>query len=102
MSSPHSHLYIVFNGNQTGSDAGCQTLTRVRFKKGDRQMKTQDKISLKESKMKMTASTLSRLAGLSALVAGICYIVVGIFHPLNVLASVTTAGWTIVHIFAIA
>jgi len=65
-------------------------------------MNTKAKNSIQESKPKMTASTLFRLAGLSAMVAGVCYIVVGMFHPVNVLDSVTTATWTIVHIFAIA
>jgi hypothetical protein len=50
--------------------------------------------------MKTTASDLFRWAGLSAMVAGICYVLVGMFHPLNVLASVTTTRWVIVHIFA--
>lgn len=56
----------------------------------------------KKSEPMITTSTISRLAGLSAVIAGVCYIVVGMFHPLNVLASVTTASWTNVHIFAIA
>ncbi|MCB0162826.1 MAG: hypothetical protein KDI79_01280 [Anaerolineae bacterium] len=34
--------------------------------------------------------------------AGLCYIVVGLFHPANVLSSVTTPTWVIVHIFAMA
>ena len=55
-----------------------------------------------ERTTKITASTLMRLAGLAAMVAGLCYIVVGIFHPANVLASVTTPTWVIVHIFAMA
>lgn len=65
-------------------------------------MKTNRQIAIKESKMKMTTSTLIRLAGLSALVAGLCCIVVGMFHPINVPASVTTATWANVHIFATA
>ena len=50
----------------------------------------------------MIASTLFRLAGLAAIVAGISYVIVGVFHPANVLASVTTPAWSIVHIFALA
>src|SRR2546423_937516 len=57
---------------------------------------------IKESEMKTTASNLIRWAGLSAMVAGICYVGVGIFHPPNVLASVTTTQWAIVHLLAIA
>ena len=43
-----------------------------------------------------------RLAGLSAILAGLCFIVIGMFHPVNVPASVTTATWVNVHIFATA
>jgi hypothetical protein len=35
-------------------------------------------------------------------VAGLSYAVVGVFHPANVLASVTAPRWAIVHIFALA
>lgn len=65
-------------------------------------MNTKNKLSPQENKSKMTASTLTRLAGISAIVAGLSYIVVGMFHPANVIASVTTDIWSIVHIFAIA
>ncbi len=52
--------------------------------------------------MKITTSKLIRWAGLSAMVAGIFYMLVGMFHPLNVLSSVTTTRWVIVHILATA
>ena len=52
--------------------------------------------------MKPTASKLIRWAGLSAMVAGMFYVLVGIFHPPNVLSSVTTTQWAIVHVLAIA
>jgi len=65
-------------------------------------MNTKGKTSIKEHKTKITASTLMRLAGLSAMVAGLCFIVIGMFHPVNVPASVTTATWVNVHIFATA
>lgn len=65
-------------------------------------MNTNLNATIKENKMKMTPSTLMRLAGLSALVAGLCFIVIGMFHPVNVLASVTTATWVNVHIAATA
>ena len=51
--------------------------------------------------MKITASSLIRWAGLSALVAGICFVVLGLLHPPNVLSSVSTTRWTIVHSLAI-
>ena len=65
-------------------------------------MNTNRKTSIHESKTKITASTLMRLAGLSAMVAGLCFTVIGFFHPVNVPASVTTANWVNVHIFATA
>ena len=67
-------------------------------------MNTKGKTSIRESKTKTTASasTLMRWAGLSAMVAGLCFIVIGMFHPVNVPASVTTATWVNVHIFAFA
>jgi hypothetical protein len=65
-------------------------------------MNTKGKISIQENKTTITASTLMRLAGLSAMMAGLCFIVIGMFHPVNVPASVTTATWVNVHIFATA
>ena len=65
-------------------------------------MNTKGKTPIKESKTKMTASTLMRLAGVSAMVTGLSIIVIGMFHPLNIPASVTTAAWVNVHIFATA
>ncbi len=56
----------------------------------------------KENKMKITASTLMRLAGLSAILAGICFLAIGVFHPVNILTSVNTNTWVIVHYFATA
>jgi hypothetical protein len=52
--------------------------------------------------MKITASSLIRWAGLSAMVAGIFFVVVGLFHPPDVLSSVTTPRWAIVHSLASA
>jgi hypothetical protein len=63
-------------------------------------MNTDSKTS-KKSKTNITATTLFRLAGLSAMVAGLCFIVMGMFHPVNIPASITTATWVNVHIFAV-
>jgi hypothetical protein len=52
--------------------------------------------------MKSTASKLIRWAGLATMVAGICYVIVGLFHPPNILSSVTTSQWAIVHVLACA
>jgi hypothetical protein len=65
-------------------------------------MNTQGKTTIKEKKARITASTLMRLAGLSAMLAGVCFLVIGMFHPVNVLSSVTSATWVNVHIFATA
>ena len=52
--------------------------------------------------MKPTASSLIRWAGLSALVAGVCFVVLGLLHPPNVLSSVPTTQWAVVHVLALA
>jgi hypothetical protein len=56
----------------------------------------------KESKMKLTASRLIRWAGLAAMGAGILFIAIQAIHPLDVLSSVSTARWAIVHVLATA
>lgn len=63
-------------------------------------MNTNRKTTVKASKPKVTTSTLMRLAGVSAMLAGLCFLIMGWFHPENVPASVTTASWVNVHIFA--
>src|SRR3712207_169418 len=50
----------------------------------------------------MNARNLIRWAGLSALVAGICFVALGLLHPPDILSSVTTTRWAIVHAVAIA
>jgi hypothetical protein len=52
--------------------------------------------------MKPTASKVIRWAGLAAMVGGIFYVVVGLFHQPNILSSVTTTQWAIVHVLATA
>lgn len=56
----------------------------------------------KENNMKPTASHLIRWAGLSAMVAGSFYVVIGLFHPIEILSTVTTNTWAIVHTLAFA
>ena len=51
----------------------------------------------KESKMKITTSNLIRWAGLSAMVAGIIFAGIQPIHPADILSSVTTSAWAIVH-----
>ncbi len=64
-------------------------------------MNTKRKTS-KDSTRKITASSLIRWAGFSAMIAGIFFVLVGLLHPLNILSSVTTTQWAIVHILATA
>lgn len=50
----------------------------------------------------MNTRKLIRWAGLSAMGAGILFIAIQAIHPLDVLSSVTTARWAIVHSLSIA
>ena len=50
--------------------------------------------------MKITVQSLIRASGPAAIIAGLSYALVGVFHPPNILASVTTPAWLIVHILA--
>ncbi|HZB99897.1 MAG TPA: hypothetical protein VE844_00550 [Gammaproteobacteria bacterium] len=52
--------------------------------------------------MKITASRVIRWSGLSAIAAGIIFVVTQPLHPPDVLSSVTTPRWAIVHIFSTA
>lgn len=54
-----------------------------------------------EGAKRMNTRNLIRWAGVAAMVAGICYVAVGLFHPPNVVSSVTTQ-WAIVHVLATA
>lgn len=52
--------------------------------------------------MKTTAAQLLRWAGLAAMASGLLFVVMQPLHPLDVLASVTTSRWAIVHCLGIA
>ena len=52
--------------------------------------------------MKITTTNLIRLAGVSAMAAGIIFSVVGLIHPPQVLSSLSTGTWTLVHSLTIA
>ncbi|HLF75143.1 MAG TPA: hypothetical protein VI524_12395 [Anaerolineales bacterium] len=69
---------------------------------GGKLANTRRQSAIKESKMKITASNLIRGAGLSAMLAGILFIAIQTIHPSDVLSSVTTARWAIVHYLGIA
>ena len=51
--------------------------------------------------MKITSANLIRWAGLAAMGTGILYIAIQAIHPLDVLLSVTTTRWAIVHYLSI-
>ncbi|MDF2064943.1 hypothetical protein [Bacillus sp. Cr_A10] len=55
----------------------------------------------KENKMKITTSKLIQWAGLTAMLAGCLFIVIQIIHPADILSSVTTERWAIVHYLSI-
>src|SRR5919202_1320280 len=51
---------------------------------------------------KITAPRVIRWAGLSAMAAGIIFVVTQPIHPPEILSSVSTPRWAIVHIFSTA
>ena len=50
--------------------------------------------------MKITAFTLTRAAAATAMLAGLLYILIQFIHPADVVASLTTQRWQIVHIIS--
>jgi hypothetical protein len=52
--------------------------------------------------MKITASRLIRWAGFSAVLAGVLFVAIQPIHPPDVLSSVSTNAWSIVHYLTIA
>src|ERR687893_151511 len=52
--------------------------------------------------MKITAPTIIRYAGLSAVAAGVLFVVIQTIHPRDVLTSVTTGRWAVVHYLGVA
>ena len=52
--------------------------------------------------MKVTASSLIRWSGLAAMAAGIIFVIIQPIHPPDVVASVTTGRWAIVHSLGVA
>ncbi len=68
----------------------------------DKHIHTDRKTAIKESKMKVTASKVIRWAGLAAIGAGILFIAIQAIHPPDVLSSVTTTRWAVVHYLSIA
>src|SRR5918912_2875340 len=52
--------------------------------------------------MNSTASNALRRAGFAAMLSGILYVVIQAIHPADILSSVTTAQWAIVHYVSLA
>ncbi|WP_104164095.1 hypothetical protein [Cryobacterium sp. N22] len=52
--------------------------------------------------MSITPSALTRAAGISAALSGLLYIVIQFIHPSDVVASITTPAWVIVHILSLS
>ncbi|HZG67532.1 MAG TPA: hypothetical protein VEZ12_12365, partial [Herpetosiphonaceae bacterium] len=63
---------------------------------------TRQAATIKEGTMKPTAANLIRWAGLAAMGAGIIYVAIQPIHPPDVLSSVTTTQWAIVHTLSVA
>ena len=52
--------------------------------------------------MKSTASNALRRAGFAAMLSGILYVAIQAIHPADILSSVTTTQWAIVHYLSLA
>lgn len=52
--------------------------------------------------MRITPTTLTRIAALAAALAGVIYIVIQFIHPADVVESLTTPMWTVVHVLSFA
>lgn len=52
--------------------------------------------------MNITTSTLTRGAAISGALAGLIYIVIQFVHPSDVVASITTPAWVLVHILSLS
>ena len=52
--------------------------------------------------MSITTSTLTRGAAVAAALAGLIYIVIQFIHPADVVASLSTQRWEVVHILSLA
>ena len=52
--------------------------------------------------MKITTSALTRVAAVAAVLAGVIYMLVQFIHPADVVASLTTPMWQIVHVLSLS
>jgi hypothetical protein len=63
----------------------------------DKPMNPNRQTAIKESKMKITSSKIIRWSGLAAMGSGLIYVAIQPIHPTDILSSVTTTQWAIVH-----
>src|SRR3712207_4546380 len=63
--------------------------------------RTAGQIAPQETSMIITPSTLSRGAAAAAALAGLLYIVLQFLHPADVVASLTTPRWVVVHVLSL-
>ena len=63
----------------------------------DKHLNTNRQTAIKESKMKITSSKVIRWLGLAAMGSGLIYLAIQPIHPTDILSSVTTTQWAIVH-----
>jgi hypothetical protein len=63
----------------------------------DKHMNTNRLTAIKESKMKITSSKVIRWSGVAAMISGFLYVAIQPIHPADILSSVTTSPWAIVH-----
>lgn len=63
----------------------------------DRHINTNRQTAITNSKMKITSLKVIRWSGLAAMVSGLIYVAIQPIHPTDILSSVTTTQWAIVH-----
>jgi len=63
----------------------------------DRHINTNRQTVIKESNMKITSSKVICWSGLAAMASGLIYVAIQPIHPTDILSSVTTTQWAIVH-----
>lgn len=59
-------------------------------------------MSIQRNRAGITLATLIRWSGAAAILSGILFIVIQLIHPADILSSVTTDRWAIVHYVSIA
>jgi hypothetical protein len=63
----------------------------------DKHISTDRHTAITKGKMNITSSKVIRWSGLAAMVSGLIYVAIQPIHPTDILSSVTTTQWAIVH-----